>query len=51
MIVRASELGMGVGRFSRPLSGVGVLPMPDAGRDTMRCVEAVCEVLLGAGVL
>jgi len=34
MIVRASGLGMGVGRFSRPLRGVGVLEMPDAQLDT-----------------
>jgi hypothetical protein len=34
MIVQASGLRMGVGRFSRPLRGVGVLAMPDAGRDT-----------------
>jgi len=51
MIARASGLGMGVGRFSRPLRGVGVLEMPDAGLDTTRCVESVCEVPLGAGVL
>jgi len=38
MIVQASGLGMGVGRFPRPLRGVGVLPMPDAGLDTMRCI-------------
>jgi len=34
MIVRASGLGMGVGRFSRGLRGVEVLAMPDAGLDT-----------------
>jgi len=34
MIAWASGLGMGVGRFSRPLRGVGVLAMPDAGLDT-----------------
>jgi len=27
---------MGVGRFSRPLRGVGVLAMPESGLDTMR---------------
>jgi hypothetical protein len=42
---------MGAGRFSRLLRGVGVLAMPDAGLDTTRCVESVCMVLLGAGVL
>jgi len=42
---------MGVGRFSRPWRGVGVLAMPDARLDTMRCVESVCEVPPGAGVL
>ena len=51
MIARASGLGMGVGRFSRPLRGVGVLAMPDAGLDTTRRVESVCVILLGAGVL
>ena len=51
MIARASGLGMGVGRFSRPLRGVGVLAMPDAGLDTTRRVESVCMVPLGAGVL
>jgi hypothetical protein len=39
MIARASGLGMGVGWFSRPLRGVGVITMPDAGLDTMRHVE------------
>jgi hypothetical protein len=51
MIARASGFGIGVGRFSRPLRGVGVLAMPDAGLDTPRRVESVCMVLLGAGVL
>jgi len=51
MIARASGFGMGVGRFSRPLRGVGVLAMPDAGLDTTRRVETVCMVPLGAGVL
>ena len=35
MIARASGLGMRVGRLSRPLTGVGVLAMLDAGLDTM----------------
>jgi len=51
MIARASGFGMGVGRLSRPLRGVGVLAMPDAGLDTTRHIESVCMVPLGAGVL
>ena len=51
MITWASGLGVGEGRFSGPQSGVGVLAMPDAGLDTMRRVESVCMVPLGAGVL
>jgi len=47
MIVRASGSGMRVGRFSRPLRGVGVIAMPDLGLDTTRRIE----VSLGAGVL
>jgi len=47
MIVRASGLGMEVGRFSRPLRGAGVITMPDAGQDTTQHVE----VPPGAGVL
>jgi hypothetical protein len=50
MIVWASGLAMGVGRISRPLSGVGVLAIPDAGLDTTRSVGCVCMVLLEAGV-
>jgi len=38
MIARGLGLGMGVGRFSRPLRGVGVLAMPDVGLDTTRPV-------------
>ena len=51
MIARASGSGMRVGRFSRPLRGVGVLAMPDAGLDSTRRVDSVCEVPRGAGVL
>jgi len=51
MIAWASGFGMGVGRFSRPLRGVGVLAIPDARLDTMRRVESVYIVPLGAGVL
>jgi hypothetical protein len=51
MIARASGFGMGVGTFSRPLRGAGVLAMPDAGLDTTRRIESVCIVPLGAGVL
>jgi hypothetical protein len=47
MISRASGLGMGIGWFSRPRRGVGVITMPDAGLDTTRRVE----VPPGAGVL
>jgi len=47
MIARASGLGMRVGRFSRPLRGVGVIAMPNAGLDTTRRVA----VPPGAGVL
>jgi len=51
MIARASGFGMGVGRFSRLLRGVGVLAMRDAGLDTTRRVESVSVIPLGAGVL
>ena len=51
MITRASRFGMGVGRFSRPLRGVGVQALPDAGMDTTRRIESVCMVPLRAGVL
>jgi len=47
MIARASGLGMRVGRFSRPLRGVGVIAMLNAGLDTTRRVV----VPPGAGVL
>jgi hypothetical protein len=42
---------MWAGRLSKPLRGVGVLAMPDAGLDTTRRVESFCMVLLEAGVL
>jgi hypothetical protein len=51
MIARVSGFGMGVGRFSRPLGGVGVLAMPDVGLHATGCVKSVCEDSLGAGVL
>jgi hypothetical protein len=51
MIVLPSGLGMGVGRFSRPLRGVGVLAMLDAGLDTTQSVESVCQVPTGASIL
>jgi len=51
VIARASGFGMRVGRISKPLRGVGVLAMPDAGLDSSQCIESVCEVTLGAGVL
>jgi hypothetical protein len=47
MIARASGIGMGVGRLSRPLRGVGVIAMLNAGLDTTRCFA----VPQGAGVL
>jgi len=51
MIALVLGFGMGVGRFSRPLRGVGVLAMPDVGLDIMRRVGSVCMVPLGADVL
>jgi hypothetical protein len=51
MIARASGFGMGVGRIPRPLRGVGVQGMSDAGLDATRYVVSVCMVPLGAGVL
>jgi len=51
MMAWASALGMGVSRFSRPLRGVEVLAMPDAGLDTTRRIDCFCKVLQGAGVL
>jgi len=47
MIAPAPGSGMGVGWFSRPQRGVGVITMPDGGLDTMRRVE----VPPGDGVL
>jgi len=51
MIARASGFVMRVGRFSTPLRGVRLLATPDAGLDTTRCVESLCAIPLGAGVL
>jgi hypothetical protein len=42
---------MGVGRFSRPRRGVGVVAMPDVMLHTTQRVEYDCEVPPGAGVL
>jgi len=39
MIAWASGLGIWVGRFSRPLKGVGVKAMPNARLDTTRPFE------------
>ena len=36
---------------TRVVADVGVLAMPDVGLDTTRCVECVCKVPPGAGVL
>jgi len=51
LITRASGFGMGVGRFPRPLRGVGVLAMPGVGLDTIQQFESVCMVLLRAALL
>jgi hypothetical protein len=51
MIARAYGFGMGVGRFARPLRGVGVVAMVDAEQDATRRIESVSMVPLGAGVL
>ena len=51
MVVRASGMGMGVGKDSRRWRGVGVLAMPDARLDTTRRVESVCEVPPAVSVL
>jgi len=51
MIAQASGFGMWVGSFSRPLRGVGVLAMPEAGLDMTQCVESVCKVPPDVGVL
>jgi hypothetical protein len=51
MIARASRFRIGVCRFSRLQSGVGVLAMLYAGLDTMRHVESVCKVPQAASVL
>ena len=51
MLGRASGLGMGVGRLSRPQRGVGVPAMLDGWLDTTRYVESACQVPQGAGVL
>jgi len=48
MIVWASGLRMGVGRFSRPLRAVGVLAMPDAGLVTTQHIGYLWENLPGA---
>ena len=50
MIARASALGMGVGRFQRPLREVRLVAMLDVGLDTTRRIESVCVIPLGAGV-
>ena len=42
---------MRVGRFSRPLGGVGVLAMPNAWPDTTQRVESVGDFPPDAGVL
>jgi hypothetical protein len=42
---------MGVGKFSRPLRGVGVLAMPDSGLHRTRHVESVSVSPPGAVLL
>jgi hypothetical protein len=51
MITPASGFWLGVGSFSKPLRGVRALAMQDAGLDTTRCIDSVCMIPLGAGVL
>ena len=51
MVMLVSGLVMRVGRFSRLLTGVGVLTLPGARVDTTCHVESVCDVPPGAGVL
>ena len=51
MTARVSALAVGVGRFSRLLRELGVLAMLDAGLDTTKHGEYVCEVPPCAGVL
>ena len=51
MIVGASGLGMGVGRLSRPLRGVGVLAIGEARLDTTWRVKSSSDVSPGATVL
>jgi len=51
MIARASRVGIGVGRLSKPLRGVGVLGLPDVELDTTQHIQSVCKVAPGAGVL
>jgi len=51
MIAWASGLGMGVGMFSRPRRGVGVLAMLDAGLDMTPRIKSVCVIPLGSGAV
>jgi len=51
MVMRASGVGMGVGLYSRPWRGVGVVAIPEVRLNTMRHVESVCEVPPATGVL
>ena len=51
MVAWAFGLWLGVGRYSRPLRGVGVLAMPDVILDTTWHVNSTCDIPPGAGVL
>jgi hypothetical protein len=50
-ITCTSGFGIAVGRLSRPVRGVGLLAMADAGLDTLRRIASVQMVSLGTVVL
>jgi len=50
MVQQASDLGMGIGRFSRLLRKVGVLAMLNVKQDTTQQVATDCQVPPAAGV-
>jgi len=51
IMVQSAGLGMGVGRYSRPLWGVILQAILDVGQDTTQCIKSVCEVPPGAGLI